>query len=159
MSVEDTQGTGERWPDKRARAVLFAGANKLAKEDERVDPDAAADTGLAVRELLFTDAEVREDTADSKQNQIGYSGDCMQFATLQPEGPGVALGLWVGPEAVEPAKDEVGAVGDPNPFRSHFGWVRIQVGPGQDLEPLRSWVERARAHAREQKNAQEQTAL
>jgi hypothetical protein len=146
--------TGERWPDKRARAVLFAGASKAAKEHGDMDPDQVADAGLRVRELLFTDEEVREDTADAKQHQIGYTADCMQFATLQPEGDGLALGLWVGPGGAPEAMEELGAEADPNPFRSHFGWVRVHVDPEEDPAALRLWVERARAHAREQKRTQ-----
>lgn len=151
--------TGERWPDKRARAVLFAGANKLAKQDPDVDPDAVAETGLRLRELLFMDEEVREDNADTKQNQVGYSADCMQFATLQAGGKGVHLGLWVGPDATQEAKKELGAVDDANPFRAHFGWVRIELAPDMDVSRLGHWVERARSHAREQKAEQGHATL
>lgn len=143
--------TGERWPDKRARAVLYAGAKKQAAEGD-ADPDKVADLGLQVREFLFTDEEVREDQADTKAHQIGYSGDCMQFATLQPVPEGLALGLWVGPENKEAATKELGAQDDPNPFRSHFGWVRVPLAPGQDPQKVKAWVERARRHAAENKS-------
>lgn len=146
--------TGERWPDKRARAVLFAGAKKQATDEAGADPDEVADLGLQVRGFLFTDEEVREDQADTKAHQIGYSGDCMQFATLQPVPEGLALGLWVGPEGKEAAKKELGAVDDPNPFRSHFGWVRLPLAPGSDLKGIKDWVRRARRHAAENKSQQ-----
>lgn len=138
---------GERWPDKRARAVLFAGARRHAAEGAEVDPDAVADTGLAVRETLFVDDEVREDNADPKANRIGYNRDCMQYATLEPSPDGLWLGLWL-PEDVRGAAEEtLGAAPDPNPFRKMYGWVRIPITPGQDVAELKDWVQKAVAHA------------
>lgn len=138
---------GERWPDKRARAVLFAGANKLAKDNASVDPDAVADLGLAVRELMFTDDEVREDTADAKLHKIGYSADCMQYAILGPRPDGVTLSLWLGPGQADEAKDVLGAAEDPNPFRKLYGWVACPVTRETTLDDLADWIARARRHA------------
>jgi hypothetical protein len=150
---------GERWPDKRARAVLFAGANKLAKDDLAVDPDAVADLGLAVRERLFADDEVREETADAKAHRIGYNADCMQYAILGPATDGVLLSLWVGPDAAPEAKQALGATDDPNPFRRLYGWVQCTVTPAADLDHVAEWVARARRHSAAVKAQQAQTAM
>lgn len=149
---------GERWPDKRARAVLFAGANKRKNEGADVDPDAVADLGLAVRELLFVDKEVREENADVKAHRIGYSADCMQFAILEPAADGVRLGLWVGNEASSNARAALHADDDPNPFRKMYGWVRVPVTGPDEVPRLSEWVKRARSHASQVKQQQAQTA-
>ncbi len=143
--------TGERWPDKRARAVLFAGAKKHHDDDHANE---LADLGLTVREHLFVDDEVREDNADVKANRIGYSRDCMQFATLEPSADGIALSLWVGNEAKEAAMEDLGAEEDPNPFRRLYGWVRVTFDDAPDDERLAKWVAHAVAHASEEKAAQ-----
>ncbi|MBW3583062.1 MAG: hypothetical protein KY455_08190 [Euryarchaeota archaeon] len=149
---------GERWEDKRARAVLFAGANKLARDGQDLDPEAVAETGLHVRDHLFVDKEVREENADVKANRIGYSHDCMQFATLEPQPAGLWLSLWVGPDKVAEAKETLGAVDDPNAFRRMFGWVRVPIAPRGVPGGLEAWVERAVRHAAEEKKRQAQTA-
>lgn len=148
---------GERWPDKRARAVLFAGANRIARDapDSAADPDTAADLGLAVRELLFTDPEVREENVDPKANRIGYSADCMQFATLEPTTGGIDLSLWLGTERLPTAKERLAAEDHPNAFRRLYGWARIVLRPGDDVSTLAEWVKTARAHAAETKSKQQ----
>lgn len=150
---------GERWPDSRARAVLYAGANKLAKENPGVDPDQVAELGLAVRERVFTDDEVREDNADPKTNKIGFSADCMQYALIGPATNGVSLSLWVGPDAAPDAKAALAAEDDPNPFRKLYGWVRCTVTNDTDLGAVATWIERARNHAAAVKGTQSQTAM
>ncbi len=149
---------GERWPDKRARAVLFAGANKRKSEGAAVDPDAVAELGLAVRELLFVDKEVREETADAKAHRIGYSADCMQFATLEPADDGVRLGLWIGTNDATTARAALQADDDPNPFRKLYGWVRVPVRSASDVARLGDWVRNARSHAGAVKKQQGQAA-
>lgn len=148
--------TGERWPNKRARAVLFAGANKRERGDAgtAIDPNVIADTGLMVRELLFVDDDVREETADVKAHRIGYSTDCMQFATLEPVADGLALDLWVGTGQVQEAAEAIGAQEPANAFRKLYGWVRVPVAPASDMDLLSTWIRRARRHAVETKATQ-----
>ena len=146
--------TGERWPDKRARAVLYAGANRLHRDANGPEPDATADTGIALRDLLFVDAEVREENADTKAHRIGYAADCMQFATLEPAPDGLALSLWVGTEHVAEAEADLGAEPHENPFRRMYGWVRIPVRPGQDVTAMAPWIGRAAQHAADTKRGQ-----
>lgn len=148
---------GERWPDKRARAVVFAGANRLQKDhpEAGLDPDRIADLALAVRSFVFTDEEVREENADVKAHRIGYSADCMQFATIEPDVAGLALDLWLGAERAAAAKKELGAQDPANAFRRLYGWVRIAVGPGTDVDALVPWIQTARRHAAETKAGQQ----
>lgn len=146
---------GERWPDKRARAVLFAGANKLVRDGAELDADAVADLSLEVRDLLFLHHEVREEVADRTANRIGFSADCMQFATLEADHRGPLLGLWVGTEHTEAAKRDLDAEDDPNPFRKMYGWVRVPVAAATELKAVDGWVHHAFEHAMRTKAAQD----
>lgn len=145
---------GERWPDKRARAVLVAGANKLARDGAELDPEAIGALGLRVRETLFVDPEVREETQDAKAHTIGYNLHCMQYALLAPDKDGIALSLWVGQDAANEACDVLRAEPDSNPFRRMYGWVRCVVKDQNDAEAVTPWVARSVEHAAQVKAAQ-----